>query len=181
MGEALVKALDGGDEARALWLLDEGAPAAFDDGTGGGAPLRAAAARGLTAAMAALLHAGARRNPAAGVVPESGNDVMSRVRRGSLGESSFESMGEGSAPLSKKKREEPFVDAPTAGAQRRTPLMAAAFYGELGAVELLLRWGARDELKDNDGETALVYAQRGAAPPPVGGVGVGGAARRAPN
>ena len=178
MGEALVKALDGGDEARALWLLDEGAPAAFDDGTGGGAPLRAAAARGLTAAMAALLHAGARRNPAAGVVPESGNDVMSRVRRGSLGESSFESMSEGSAPLSKKKREEPFVDAPTAGAQRRTPLMAAAFYGELGAVELLLRWGARDELKDNDGETALVYAQRGAAPPPVGGVGVGGAARR---
>ena len=36
-----VKALDGGT-SRALWLLDEGAPAAFDDGTGGGAPPRAA-------------------------------------------------------------------------------------------------------------------------------------------
>ena len=71
-------------------------------------------------------------------------------------------MSEGSVPLSKKKREEPFVDAPTAGAQRRTPLMAAASTAS-SAPSSSCSGGARATSQGHDGETALVYAQRGVA------------------
>lgn len=46
-----------------------------------------------------------------------------------------------------------------AGNRRRTPLIAAAAAGQKGSVEILLRLGARPEVADGEGKTALDWAR----------------------
>jgi hypothetical protein len=52
------------------------------------------------------------------------------------------------------------VDVNHQDGQGSTPLMAAAWHGHPEVVKLLLRHGARTDLKDREGETALSLARK---------------------
>jgi ankyrin repeat protein len=64
-----------------------------------------------------------------------------------------------SGPRSVEKLLEGGADVNARGRNGLTPLMCAAIHGHLRAMEVLLRRGARKDLKDDHGKTALDYAR----------------------